>query len=296
LLPAAAFLVLAGVDVGIHAPPQNPMLAARAYAAYPPAMTPLPKLGEARAMLSPGAEDTMEHLVNPDPLRFYLGQRAELFSDCNLLERIPKVDGFFSLHLAWEQKVADILRAGRAGEKLPEFLGVSQVGSPNHLFVWEERTNFMPFATIGQKPVFMDDRETLAALESNHFAPRQTVYLPSAASGQVLAQADAGARVLSSKIAPQECFFETAAKAPAMLVVAQSYYHCWKATVDGQSARLWRANYAFQAVEVPAGRHEVRLSYQDQAFWAGAAISAAALGVCVAGCLRNRRQTVQGAR
>ncbi|MGO8699274.1 MAG: YfhO family protein [Limisphaerales bacterium] len=296
LLPAAAFLVLAGVDVGIHAPPQNPMLAARAYAAYPPAMTALPKLGEARAMLSPEAQNTMDHLVNPDPLRFYLGQRAELFSDCNLLERIPKVDGFFSLHLAWEQKVADLLRGGKAGAKLPEFLGVAQVASPNQLFVWEERTNFMPFATIGQKAVFMDDRGTLEALESNTFAPRQTVYLPSAASGQVRARADAGARVLSSRITPAECLFETAAEGPAMLVVAQSYYHCWKATVDGQSARLWRANYAFQAVEVPAGRHEVRLIYQDRAFWAGAAISIAALGVCVAGCLRSRRQTVQGAR
>jgi hypothetical protein len=295
-LPAAAFLLLAGVDAGIHAPPQNPVVAARTYAPYPTPMSPLPKLGETRAMLSREAENTMEHLVNPDPLRFYLGQRAELFSDCNLLERIPKVDGFFSLHLAWEQKVAELLRGGKAAAKLPEFLGVSQVASPNHLFVWEEKTNFMPFATMGQKPVFADDREALALLESSDFSPRQTVSLPSAASGKALARADASARVLSSRISPAECLFETAANGPAMLVVAQSYYHCWKATVDGQSAKLWRANYAFQAVEVPAGRHKVRLRYQDRAFWAGTAISVAALGFCVAGCFRSRRQTVQGAR
>jgi hypothetical protein len=295
-LPAAAFLLLAGIDAGIHAPPQNPAVAAQAYASYPPPMSSAPRLGQARAMLSPEAENTMEHLVNPDLLSFYLGQRAELFSDCNLLERIPKVDGFFSLHLAWEQKVAELLRAGKAVGKLPDFLGVSQVASPKHLFVWEEKTNYMPFATIGQKPVFMDDSKMLAQFEANEFSPRQTVCLPLAARGKILARGESGARVLSSKISPMENLFTTAGNRPAMLVVAQSYYHRWEASVDGQPAKLWRANYAFQAVEVPAGRHEVRLSYHDRGFWAGAAISLVALGFCIGGCLKRGPQTVQGAR
>jgi len=46
---------------------------------------------------------------------------------------------------------------------------------------------------------------------------------------------------------------------------------------------LWRANYAFQAVEVPAGRHEVLLVYRDEAFQAGAAVSLCALLLCLAG-------------
>jgi hypothetical protein len=294
-LPAAAFLLLAGIDAGIHAPPQNPPVAAQAYAAYPPSMSPQPVLGEARVMLSSGAEETMEHLVNPDPLRFYLGQRAELFSDCNLLEGIPKVDGFFSLHLAWEQKLAGLLRAGKGG-KLSEFLGVSQVASAEHLFVWEVKTNFMHFATIGQKPVFMDDDQVLKEIDSSNFSPRQIVYLPLAAKGEILAGADPGARVLSSKVTPSECLFTTVGNGPAMLVVAQSYYHCWKASVDGKPVKVWRANYAFQAVEVPTGRHEVRLKYTDHSFWAGAALSVSALGLCLAGCFKNGGQTVQGAR
>ena len=38
---------------------------------------------------------------------------------------------------------------------------------------------------------------------------------------------------------------------PSLVVAAQTFYPCWKASVDGQPARLWRANYAFQAVQVP---------------------------------------------
>ena len=49
--------------------------------------------------------------------------------------------------------------------------------------------------------------------------------------------------------------------------------------MDGKPAALWRANYAFQAVEVPSGRHEVRLVYADRAFWFGTAISLVELGV-----------------
>ena len=44
---------------------------------------------------------------------------------------------------------------------------------------------------------------------------------------------------------------------------------------------LWRANGGFQAVEVPAGQHEVLLEYKDRAFQIGCAISAVALLFCV---------------
>ena len=59
-------------------------------------------------------------------------------------------------------------------------------------------------------------------------------------------------------------------------------YHNWKARVDGKAVPLWRANYAFQAVEVPAGRHEVTLVYGDKMFWIGTLLAAWAGLVCTA--------------
>jgi hypothetical protein len=161
-----------------------------------------------------------------------------------------------------------------------QFLGVSQIAAPRPLFVWEPQTNFMPWATLGQKPVFLDDDATLAALCESGFLPRQIVYLPSSAHGQVAAGADGSARLLSSRISSEECVFETSAESRTMLVVAQAWYHCWQASVDGVSVPLWRVNYAFQALEVPAGRHEVRIVYVDRAFQAGAIISIMALVAC----------------
>jgi hypothetical protein len=286
-LLAIGFLLLMGLDVTVHEPRQNPTVAAEAYRESMPPISSVPRLGESRAMLSPAADRTMGMLVNADLLQLYLGQRDELYENCNLLNRIPKVDGFFGIHLAWQQKIAGLLNIGKPPPRLLEFLGVSQIASPRVLFTWEAQTNFMPLATIGQKPVFLDDDATLSALGLPDFLPRQLVYLPPNARPSLQAVADPGARVLSSDVRPEECSFETSADSRAILVIAQSYYHCWQAAVDGKPAELYRANYAYQAVEVPPGRHEVRLVYRDRLFWLGAAISLAALICCVAGLAKT---------
>jgi hypothetical protein len=284
------FLICMGLDICTHMPQQNPSVPIQAYADDPPPMTRLPQVGESRAMLSPQAESTMDNLVNPDLLQLYLGQRAELFSDCNLLNGIPKVSGFMSLHLAAEHTVAGLLRSGKAAPALTEFLGVSQIAPPRPLFVWEAQTNFMPWATIGQKPVFLDDDATLAALCAESFLPRRIVYLPALARGEIEANADGHAQILSSHVGQSECVFQTSAESLTMLVVAQAYYHCWRASVDGAPVPLWRANYAFQALEVPPGRHEVRIVYVDRAFQAGAVISIMALLLCVAVIWKGSRR------
>ncbi len=255
-----------------------------------PPMSGVPRLGESRAMLSPAADRAMGMLANSDLLQLYVGQRAELYENCNLLNRIPKVDGFFGIHLAWQQKeIASLLNSSKPPAGLLEFLGVSQIASPRELFTWNAQTDFMPLATIGQKPVFLGDDATFSAMGSPGFLPRQIVYLPSDAHPSLEAVADPGARILSSEVRPEECVFQTTADSQTILVIAQSYYHCWKATVDGRPADLLRANYAYQAVEVPAGRHEVRLVYRDRRFLLGLVISLAALICCFTALVKTRR-------
>ena len=177
-----------------------------------------------------------------------------------------------------------------AAPGLLQFLGVSQIASPRKLFVWEAQTNFMPWATIGQKPEFQDGEVLLQKWSEEGFSPMRDVWLPPQAFGQVLAGADKQAQIISSHIGPSECMFETSAQARTMLVMAQAYYHCWRASVDGSDVPLWRANYAFQALEVPSGRHEVRLRYVDRVLQTGAVISITALITCIAMIWKGARQ------
>jgi len=75
-----------------------------------------------------------------------------------------------------------------------------------------------------------------------------------------------------------------------LAVILDPFYPGWTATVDGRPAPILRADFAFQAVPVTAGRHELRLAYRNRWVTLGAAVSLATLAVLVGTlALRSRR-------
>ena len=63
---------------------------------------------------------------------------------------------------------------------------------------------------------------------------------------------------------PNELRLHVRSNRAAYLVLGDNYYPGWKATVGGKSAPVLRADYTFQAVAVPAGEYDVRLSYRPE--------------------------------
>ncbi len=57
------------------------------------------------------------------------------------------------------------------------------------------------------------------------------------------------------------------------LITSDVYYPGWRATIDDQPVELYRANYAFRGVAVPAGNHLVKFAYQPRRFYLGVAVS-----------------------
>jgi hypothetical protein len=53
------------------------------------------------------------------------------------------------------------------------------------------------------------------------------------------------------------------------LVLLDSFYPGWRATVDGQETAILRANYAFRAVYVPVGEHSIEFRFTPRTFYAG---------------------------
>jgi hypothetical protein len=68
---------------------------------------------------------------------------------------------------------------------------------------------------------------------------------------------------------------------PGYLVLPDSYYPGWQASIDGQASPIWRANYAFRAVSVPAGQHTVQFVFDPPIWKVGLAVS----GVTLVGLL-----------
>lgn len=86
---------------------------------------------------------------------------------------------------------------------------------------------------------------------------------------------------------------------PALLVITENFYPAWHAEVDGVRAPILRADYAFRAIPVPAGEHEVTLTYSSPVLKASAAVSAGMivllLGLGIGGTLiRRRREPAPG--
>jgi hypothetical protein len=60
---------------------------------------------------------------------------------------------------------------------------------------------------------------------------------------------------------------------PALLVVSESWYPGWRATLDRQPVEVWRTNYLSQGVVVPQGEHVIRMDYHSDALNLGAGLS-----------------------
>ncbi|HVA23750.1 MAG TPA: YfhO family protein [Chloroflexota bacterium] len=96
---------------------------------------------------------------------------------------------------------------------------------------------------------------------------------------------DAPDKVTVDDFRPEHITVRTTSARAGFLVLTQSYYPGWEATVDGVPAHLMAADLLFQAVHVPAGQHTVQFTFKPRSVQIGEAISFAALGVCLVGLI-----------
>ena len=282
-------LLVAWLDVFNHEPTQNPTVAPWIYepglARAKLELQPQPALGESRALVSPLADLRFTQVTTRQPADNLIAKRLGLFANCNLLDDVPKVNGFFSLY---PRAIGELMSAlygatNHTATAMLDFLGVSQMSAPEHFSEWRARTNWLPFLDVGRLPAFVADTNALRVLLLSDFDPRKNILLPAEVRGRISVTNATTARFLGWHVERERIACEVEVADAALVSVAQTYYHRWRAFVDDQPATLLRANFAFQAVDIPSGRHRVRLEYVDRAFHLGVAISLAALAVCLGG-------------
>ncbi len=283
-------LLILGLDMLYHMPPPNPVVPNAAYGPVEFRMSAVPKAGEARAMISPPMDEALSGLAHPDPLTMFQGHRRMLNAECNLIDGVPKVNGFFSLYLRDAHAVTrQLYRSTNYTLPLLDFLGVTQISDDQEVFKWHARPKAMPLITAGQAPVFATAQEIFTNLFAHNFDPRGTVFLPLEAQAALRDVRPGACQILSTKTQRESVTVETSATAPSLLVLAHAHAPGWRATVDGQPVPLLKANYAFQAVVVPAGSHRVELRYRDRFLGAGALLSGLSLLGCIAGIFWRRQ-------
>ena len=84
----------------------------------------------------------------------------------------------------------------------------------------------------------------------------------------------------SSRSLSQEITF-TGKDKDRYLFIADTWYPGWKASVDGIDTTIYRADYVFRAVKVPAGAISIRLEYMPTSFVLGLLLTLAGIIFCV---------------
>jgi uncharacterized membrane protein YfhO len=136
-----------------------------------------------------------------------------------------------------------------------------------------------------------------ARLHQADFDPAGTVVLE---GGQALdIEAVVSDTVDVVRYEPDALEIDVEAGADGYLVLSDPFYPGWRAELDGEPATILRADYAFRAMALTAGRHQVVMTFRSASWNAGLIISllTALVVLCLGvwGLVRRARRRRQAA-
>jgi hypothetical protein len=125
------------------------------------------------------------------------------------------------------------------------------------------------------------------------FDARRTALIEGPVALEPLAEgAPETAQVLG--VAPNRMELEVDAHSRGLLVLSENYYPGWRATVDGQSAPIYRVDSALRGLVVPRGRSHVVLRYAPASvYWGGLLTSMAFLGTLAIWFFKSRASAIR---
>jgi hypothetical protein len=135
-----------------------------------------------------------------------------------------------------------------------------------------ENLNVLPRAFIAHAAVVVDDSAAYDQMRASGFAPDKLVVL---SDGQPMQSSDkiAHDQVEIVEYKADLVRLNVSTDQPGYLVLADSWYPGWNATLDGQPTNIYRADVLFRAVKIEPGTHSLVFEYRPMSFMIGIAMS-----------------------
>jgi hypothetical protein len=146
---------------------------------------------------------------------------------------------------------------------------------------------------VTSSQVVRSHEEAFERVTSSGFDARTSVVLEGLDQPE-LGHATAEATVSLIAETPTSQRWSVTSSSAGWFVLAQAFYPGWKARLDGAEVAVRRANYAFTALALPEGVHEIALDYEPESFRNGRAITLASLSLVVAALLVARLRRTSG--
>jgi hypothetical protein len=239
----------------------------------------------------------------PSEVGYWWGMREDLLPNVAMLDGVASANNFDPLLVG---PYAEIAESAMNSPALLRVMGVTHVmsdwpwpeGEP--VYATDDATLYRLPDAPGRAWVVPNARRVLfdkvpTVLSDPEFDPTFEVLLgqKSLSENHLSTRPFADSQILSLQDGPNRVTIRAVLDAPGYLVLADTWYPGWRATVDGDPAELLRANFGFRAVWLEAGEHSVEMVYRPTSVLAGGVLSLAALVVLVAGlvltCKREAR-------
>lgn len=226
---------------------------------------------------------------------FYKRQKVVL-PNLGVVHHLATIDGYESIKLKNNEHVKNMLSARPLAKtaKFIDVLGVKYILSfypieekqfnlvrDDYIFFYEN-LNAGKRVYLFDKVLFLEDEKQIdQVLDGSKFNPFQEVIIHEGADDTISLPSGSALRKVNMvefiENSPRQIVIEAETSDLNWLVLADTYYPGWRASVNNAPTKIYRANYMMRAVVLPPGKNKIVFTFRPAWFWPSLVIT---LSVC----------------
>lgn len=146
-----------------------------------------------------------------------------------------------------------------------------------------ENREVLPRAFLASNYIVENDRSSISKIYDHKLDLGQTLILEEDPKLKLGKDLNSFVKIMS--YSSNRITLETSAKTNTLLFLSDTYFPDWEVSIDGVSGKIYRADFAFRAVPLKAGKHTVVFDYGAYNFKEGLGVSIFSLLVFVSGSI-----------
>ena len=149
--------------------------------------------------------------------------------------------------------------------------------APNKWTVYLNKTDVKFVWLVAGYRIAGSEDDAISYVKHQDFNPFETVVLekePKGGASLAGRKGEIDGEMDITLFSPNKVTVDVSAPADAFLVLSQTYYPLWQATIDGKGTEIFKSDGAIQSIFIPAGQHKVEFRYLSKYYRMGKILSA----------------------
>ena len=158
------------------------------------------------------------------------------------------------------------------------------------VYEWEAADNAAAALSLMRDPSFDPARQGVVSSDQLPVTSDQSQFTIHNSQFTISPSLSPHSSVLITSFQPEQIKMTVDAAAPALLILTDSDYPGWQATLDGEPVAIHQTDVLFRGVFVPEGEHQLVMWFESESWGRGRVISLISLGLWLLAGLAFRRR------